>query len=315
MYKGQDWGIMSSGRNNSTHTSTLQQPVRSHRGGYLRCPFSIQSDLAAMAERHAGSAFHSNNKARAIRRTETAQSNYTQRREGEEDDSDDNGRPWSRAGVGAHTLTAKERRAQQEEAERIYGLNNNNNNNNTEEYINTNTIGDGNSGVSAMSASHTSASDGLPVALAAWEKSALQRVVPRGAHRRNGKHMEVSENKRDEKGVGFRSKERQTNKDEQEDVQDTKYASNKRKRDNNNNNNNNNNNKGHGISTAVQTQRKSCEDEREQKVQKREDNESTTPKTIVEQPRQEIKKPMNKLQRFDEMRNAALFGKKKGSKR
>lgn len=99
----------------STHSrhsvSHLQRPITSSKGGYLRCPFDIDGGFAELAARHVQAG---------------AKTNASAASAAAEDDKDgmetgDGTRPWTRAGVGARQLSAKERRAQQEQAEKVYG--------------------------------------------------------------------------------------------------------------------------------------------------------------------------------------------------
>ncbi|RNF18264.1 uncharacterized protein Tco025E_04576 [Trypanosoma conorhini] len=136
--------------------STLQRPVKSSRGGYLRCPFVIGPAFAAVAERHAagGALSHKSHRLHAVRGSDG----------GHAADSEEDGvcRPWNRAGVGAKALSAKERRLQQQEAENIYGS------------TAVNDADEKNGDASKAPGA------GLSVALSSWEKTALKRVVPRG---------------------------------------------------------------------------------------------------------------------------------------
>ncbi|CBZ28818.1 conserved hypothetical protein [Leishmania mexicana MHOM/GT/2001/U1103] len=100
-----------------------QNPVRSHKGGYLCCPFNISSSYAALAERRVREDLARGRGRVAVADKDgvTALSSTGSHVDSDGIDSDFAGRPWSRAGVGANRLSAKEKRTQQEQAELIYG--------------------------------------------------------------------------------------------------------------------------------------------------------------------------------------------------
>ncbi|GET90739.1 hypothetical protein, conserved [Leishmania tarentolae] len=104
-----------------------QNPVRSHKGGYLRCPFNISSSYAELAARRVREDLaHGSNSGRsrvavADKDGVMVSSSTGSLVDGDGIDADFAGRPWSRAGVGASMLSGKEKRTQQEQAELIYG--------------------------------------------------------------------------------------------------------------------------------------------------------------------------------------------------
>ncbi|CBZ36161.1 hypothetical protein, conserved [Leishmania donovani] len=104
-----------------------QNPVRSHKGGYLRCPFNISSSYAELAERRVredltrGRSSGRSGAAVADKDGVMAFSSTGPQLDSDGIDGDFAGRPWSRAGVGANRLSGKEKRTQQEQAELIYG--------------------------------------------------------------------------------------------------------------------------------------------------------------------------------------------------
>ncbi|EKG05729.1 hypothetical protein TCSYLVIO_003191 [Trypanosoma cruzi] len=245
----------------------LQQPVKSGRGGYLRCPFDIDSAFAAMAELNAagGALGHKTHRPHAVRGSGAGNDG--------DNDEDDVCRPWNRAGVGAKALSAKERRSQQQDAERIYGS-----------MAGCNV--DENTGDAS-----TAPDKGLAVALSTWEKTALQRVLPRGVLKR--KRQRNNENCGEEAvdGEGCHEVGRQQR---QNNVLG-------RRRE------------GEELSLSARvgdSHRKTGGDQHE-KVHPREFGGSYATRKTEEQSRTEKNKPINRLQRLDAMRNAALFGKKK----
>lgn len=118
---------------NHDNRNAHQNPVKSHRGGYLRCPFNISATYAEMAEKRVrddlarGCGGSSARGAVAVADKDGLQmsSSFSSSAVGAGNGSDDaevnEGRPWSRAGVGASKLSGKEKRTQQEQAELIYG--------------------------------------------------------------------------------------------------------------------------------------------------------------------------------------------------
>ncbi|KAG5473128.1 hypothetical protein CUR178_03046 [Leishmania enriettii] len=101
-----------------------QNPVRSHKGGYLRCPFNISSSYAELAERRVREDLaHVGHGRAAVADKDGVMLSSSAGPQVDRDDIDGDfgGRPWSRAGVGASRLSGKEKRAQQEQAELIYG--------------------------------------------------------------------------------------------------------------------------------------------------------------------------------------------------
>ncbi|RNF01360.1 hypothetical protein TraAM80_07081 [Trypanosoma rangeli] len=246
--------------------STLQHPVKSSRGGYLRCPFDIDPAFALTAERHAagGSLSHESHRLHAVRGS------------GDGHDADNNEddicRPWNRAGVGAKALSAKERRLQQQEAESIYGS------------IATNNADEKNEDAS------TASDAGLAVALSSWEKTALQRVVPRGVLKkkaqRNGESCTEAMSDEGRHKVGRQQRHQHV-------VGDKREA------------------EGRTLSVGVGRPCRKMGDGGHQSAHPRETGESCAPRKTEEQSIPEENKPLNRLQKLDAMRNAALFGKKK----
>ncbi|KAG5496598.1 hypothetical protein JIQ42_03428 [Leishmania sp. Namibia] len=101
-----------------------QNPVRSHKGGYLRCPFNISSSYAELAERRVREDLARGGRGRAAVADKdgvVVSSSTGPPVDRDDSDGDFGGRPWSRAGVGASRLSGKEKRVQQEQAELIYG--------------------------------------------------------------------------------------------------------------------------------------------------------------------------------------------------
>lgn len=97
---------------NQTLIGAPRRPVTSSKGGYLRCPFDISARFSQLAERHVTAGIASAKTASAMREDKDGI---------EEPLGKEGGRPWTRAGVGAGHLSAKEKRLQQEQAEKIYG--------------------------------------------------------------------------------------------------------------------------------------------------------------------------------------------------
>ncbi|KAG8348962.1 hypothetical protein ERJ75_000721100 [Trypanosoma vivax] len=243
----------------------LRQPSnKSSRGGYLCSPFTLKPAFAAMAEHHVECVVRGgNDTCRVVSRGTT----------GDNEDTDEgfSSRPWFRAGVGASALSAKERQQQQEEVEKIYGV--------AFEDV-----------ASLASPYHTEPSEncdqsgslgswiGLGVGLSEWERSALQRVVPR-AVRRSATHQE---DKNCPKIIGHTSLLAED------------------------------------ANPSLAGRKRSAEEHPhpQQKVdQKRCAPEGCIHKTAdVGRHQFEVRKPLNRLQKLDELRNAALFCKR-GKKR
>lgn len=107
----------------SDHGRSHQGPIRSNKGGYLRLPFRINPTFAELAE------------SRVAKEAMTASTRRGGHYDGgsklavqadpdglHRDDGDgDGGRPWTRAGVGATKLSNTAKRSQQTQAEVIYG--------------------------------------------------------------------------------------------------------------------------------------------------------------------------------------------------
>lgn len=91
-------------------------PVRANTGGFLRSPLEVSSAFAAAAEKHVGGATGRGGSSSAIVRAWQSRSDET-----EDDDSWMEGRRWTRAGVGAASLTVTQKTSQQAAAERVYG--------------------------------------------------------------------------------------------------------------------------------------------------------------------------------------------------
>ncbi|KAG5472359.1 hypothetical protein LSCM1_03758 [Leishmania martiniquensis] len=100
-----------------------QNPVRSHKGGYLRCPFNITSSYAELAEKRVHEDLARGGRVSAVvADKDGVMSSLTGLQvDRDEIDGGSGGRPWCRAGVGASRLSGREKRAQQEQAELIYG--------------------------------------------------------------------------------------------------------------------------------------------------------------------------------------------------
>ncbi|EAN91050.1 hypothetical protein C3747_41g306 [Trypanosoma cruzi] len=244
-----------------------QQPVKSGRGGYLRCPFDIDSAFAAMAELNAagGALGHKTHRPHAVSGSGAGNDG--------ENDEDDVCRPWNRAGVGAKALSAKERRSQQQDAERIYG---------SMAACNVDEItGD----------ASTAPDKGLAVALSTWEKTALQRVLPRGVLKR--KRQRNNENCGEEAvdGEGCNEVGRQQR---QNNVLGRRREGEER-----------------SLSAGFGDSHRKTGGDQNENVHPREFGGSYATRKTEEQSRTEKNKPINRLQRLDAMRNAALFGKKK----
>lgn len=150
-----------------------QNPVKSHKGGYLRCPFNISGTYAALAEKRVkedlarGSSARGGGTAVADKDgllTSASAGSHSDANDGPEGSE---GRPWSRAGVGAAKLSGKEKRTQQEQAELIYGR------------------GSPADGEGEESTSHSGGGSGNGMsqehmfAVDTRDQSALQQVVPR----------------------------------------------------------------------------------------------------------------------------------------
>ncbi|EKF37904.1 hypothetical protein MOQ_001899 [Trypanosoma cruzi marinkellei] len=257
---------MGVGKREAKEAPTLQQPVKSGRGGYLRCPFDIDSAFAAMAESNAvGGAFsHKTHRPHAVRESGAGNDG--------DDDEDDVCRPWNRAGVGAKALSAKERRSQQQDAERIYG-----------------SLGACNVDENTGDAS-TAPDGGLAVALSTWEKTALQRVLPRGVlkRKRQRNNENCGEEAMDGEGcneVGRRQRQHNVLGRRREDEEPS-------------------------LSAGVGDSHRKTGGGQNENVHPREFEGLYATKKSEEQSRTEKNKPINRLQRLDAMRNAALFGKK-----
>ncbi|AAZ11844.1 hypothetical protein, conserved [Trypanosoma brucei brucei TREU927] len=233
-----------------------KHPLRSSNGGYLCSPFTLQPAFETMAEKY------------TVRDGKGSSGRLNSARE--VDDDGGPGRPWMRAGVGAKTMSAKERRQQQQEAERIYGP--------------SSYIADGEDELLNSSGKTSSA----PVfAISSWEKAALQSVIPRGMRQRNGKQGERNN-----------SDSAVLTKEVEEDERVLKGAEQQ-------------------SSLIVEKKRRSDEkDILPARVRRRKESagsechdgcNGSSANVLALQ----AKKPINKLQMLDQMRDAALFGKKK----
>ncbi|CAG9578330.1 conserved hypothetical protein [Leishmania major strain Friedlin] len=145
-----------------------QNPVRSHKGGYLRCPFNISSSYAELAERRVHEDLACGRSRAAVADKDGVKAFPSTGPQVDSDgiDGDFAGRPWSRAGVGANRLSGKEKRTQQEQAEHIYGRG---------------TLAEDDGAVAATGAVSVT-SDLLQenmFAVDVRERAALQKVVPR----------------------------------------------------------------------------------------------------------------------------------------
>ncbi|KPI90391.1 hypothetical protein ABL78_0467 [Leptomonas seymouri] len=117
-------------QNRGSHNAH-QNPVRSHKGGYLRCPFNISASYAELAEKRVrddlarggmgarGAAAVADKD--GLLSSSTFSSSASRQVNGDDGFGGSEGRPWSRAGVGSNKLSSKEKRTQQEQAELIYG--------------------------------------------------------------------------------------------------------------------------------------------------------------------------------------------------
>lgn len=95
-------------------------PVRANTGGYLRSPIAISSAFALSAEKHVSQSDAVLRKMKPWQKSGRAASG------GEGEESEERllaQRAWTRAGVGAGRLTAKEKSSQQSNAETVYGKN------------------------------------------------------------------------------------------------------------------------------------------------------------------------------------------------
>ncbi|SCU67683.1 uncharacterized protein TEOVI_000680400 [Trypanosoma equiperdum] len=261
-----------------------KHPLRSSNGGYLCSPFTLQPAFETMAEKY------------TVRDGKGSSGRLNSARE--VDDDGGPGRPWMRAGVGAKTMSAKERRQQQQEAERIYGP--------------SSYIADGEDELLNSSGKTSSA----PVfAISSWEKAALQSVIPRGMRQRNGKQgernnsdsavltKEVEEDERVLKGAEQQSSlivsdsavlTKEVDEDERvlkgAEQQSSLIAEKKRRSDEKD-----------ILPARVRRRKESAGSECHDGCNGSSANVSAL----------QAKKPINKLQMLDQMRDAALFGKKK----
>ncbi|CCW68036.1 unnamed protein product [Phytomonas sp. Hart1] len=98
-------------RRSQLGSSHPQQPITSRKGGYLRCPFEISPHFSDLAARLVASS--STKHAPRSRASEAD----------DEAEGVCEGRPWTRAGIDARRLTTREKLAQQTQSEQIYGSN------------------------------------------------------------------------------------------------------------------------------------------------------------------------------------------------
>ncbi|KAG5498646.1 hypothetical protein JKF63_02932 [Porcisia hertigi] len=145
-----------------------QNPLRSHKGGYLRCPFNISTSYAQLAERRVCEDLSRSSGKVAVADMDGLMSSSSAGRhaDGDATECDFGGRPWTRAGVGANGLSGKEKRTQQEQAELIYGRG---------------TLGgdeDITTAAGVVSVRSNVTQENM-FAVDSRDKSALQRVVPR----------------------------------------------------------------------------------------------------------------------------------------
>ncbi|CAJ1031750.1 hypothetical protein Q4I32_005929 [Leishmania shawi] len=145
-----------------------QNPVRSHKGGYLRCPFNISPSYAELAEMRVREdlACGGSRTAVADRDGMMASLSTGPQVNGDGIDGDFGSRPWCRAGVGASRLSGKEKRIQQEQAELIYGRGALASDDGIGEATGTVSVGSGRSRENMF-------------AVDARDQAALQQVVPR----------------------------------------------------------------------------------------------------------------------------------------
>ncbi|KPA83155.1 hypothetical protein ABB37_02851 [Leptomonas pyrrhocoris] len=154
-----------------------QTPVKSHKGGYLRCPFNISASYAELAEKRVredlarGGGGVRGPTAVADKDgllSSSSLSSPTNRRvDGDGGLEGSEGRPWSRAGVGASKLSSKEKRMQQEQAELIYGRGS----------LASGDADDATAGTASLS--HGPSQENM-FAVDSRDQATLQRVVPRG---------------------------------------------------------------------------------------------------------------------------------------
>ncbi|KAK7194250.1 hypothetical protein NESM_000339800 [Novymonas esmeraldas] len=180
-----------------------QNPVRSHRGGYLRCPFTISANFAELAEKrvredlvHGGSGRGRT----AVVDKDAVQSSSSAAAAGQRTDldgveSDLGGRPWSRAGVGAVKLTGKEKRMQQEQAELIYGR--------------------GSLAAVDDDDSAAAATQENMFAVDARDQAALRHVVPR-AVREKAKRRQLGEVRKERRPLGHHTRRDAAPRDEED---------------------------------------------------------------------------------------------------
>lgn len=159
-----------------------QNPVRSHKGGYLRCPFNISASYAELAERRVREDLARGGRSTtAVTSKDGLSTSSAVSLDGVEGDFE--GRPWSRAGVGAKKLTGKEKRMQQEQAELIYGRG-------------SLAGADDSAGTPGAAASQENM-----FAVDARDQAALQQVVPR-AVREKVKRRKFEELKKERRPLG-----------------------------------------------------------------------------------------------------------------
>nr|CCC90989.1 unnamed protein product [Trypanosoma congolense IL3000] len=132
--------------------------MRSSRGGYLCCPFTLNPSFSGAACGY------------TVPNVGSKRNRYGSDCGTDEDDGEGFTRPWVRAGVGARSLGAKERRQQQDEARRIYGPGSMSREEADEP------------GATLAESAGTTA-----FGLTRWEQSALQKVLPRAEHRKGGR--------------------------------------------------------------------------------------------------------------------------------
>jgi hypothetical protein len=280
---------------NRSSRNPHQNPVKSHKGGYLRCPFNISAGYAELAEKRVredlarGGAGARGAAAVADKDGLLSSSLSSGRQVGVDDGTDGNGgRPWSRAGVGASKLSGKEKRTQQEQAELIYGRGSFSN-------------GDGDDATAGtISALGRGPSQEHMFAVDSRDQAALQQVVPR-AVREKVKRRKLEEGKQSRMQLVQHTPHRQTGSgaDAREAKREGEHRSTVHHTDGNREGSTRmsagSSNGGSGNAAASQS--------------------SSTRQAPATPPagklQREDGKPKNKMQMLDDLRSSALMGKKR----
>ncbi|CAD2218193.1 hypothetical protein AGDE_16481 [Angomonas deanei] len=196
--------------NAASHLKQRKDPVRSATGSYLRSPFHINHSFSALAEKHVLS--HSRPQAGKVS-------------EGEVEGSV---RPWGRSGVGAGSMTGKEKTQQLELVQKIYGPSthdddDDNTNTNTasgEKALHRHTTSEGKQKHAGREAVVSRGQD-------AREKEIMKKLAPRDnrRHRGDSSHSHLHENEEEDQGKEQHVKVKSKTKPHHHDTTNTNNSS------------------------------------------------------------------------------------------